>query len=331
MRDRGPVVTDEKGSVLIVEDSDTLRQMLVMALESRGYHVTGAPDGITALHALAEHLPDAILLDLNLPDIDGLELCKRIKAAPSTHAIPILVMTSLTQPGFEIMAIEAGADDFVTKPVDPLVLDARIQMVVRRMRRERFTNTVTDLPSAAIIEEQLAFMIERRRPFAVTFIDIDNFRPFNLKYRVSRGDLLLRHLAEVINESLYYAGCEDGFVGHAGSDNFVLVCDPDKAEAVAADIAQSFDMSVIDYYGDDDRDRGYFSLADVDGSEVRYSALTLSIGVVPVVDQFPDSVVTLMDIGLEALACARKQEGSAIVVSEFRQPAEGARPDGICP
>ncbi len=331
MRDRGPVVTDEKGSVLIVEDSDTLRQMLTMALESRGYHVTGAPDGITALHALAESLPDAILLDLNLPDIDGLELCKRIKAAPSTHAIPILVMTSLTQPGFEIMAIEAGADDFVTKPVYPLVLDARIQMVVRRMRRERFTSAVTDLPSAAIIDERLAFLIERRQPFAVTFVDIDNFKPFNLKYRVNRGDLLLRHVAELIDESLRYAECEDAFVGHSGSDNFVVVCGPEKAEEVARGIAQSFDMSVMDYYGDEDRDRGYFALTDVDGAEVRYGPLTLSIGVMPVVGEFPDSVVTLMDVGLEALTCAREQDGSTVVVTEFTQPTEGSGPDATCP
>jgi len=324
-------VTDEKGSVLVVEDSDTLRQMLTMALEARGYHVTGAADGITALHALAENLPDAILLDLNLPDIDGFELCKRMKAAPSSHAIPILVMTSMTQPGFEIMAIEAGADDFVTKPVDPLVLDARIQMVMRRMRRERFTNTVTDLPSAAIIEERLAFLIERRRPFAVTFVDIDNFKPFNLKYRVSRGDLLLRHLAELINESIRFAECEEAFAGHWGSDDFVVVCEQEKAADVARGIAQAFDMSVVDYYGDEDRDQGYFSLTDVDGSELRYGPLTLSIGVVPVADEFPDSVVTLMDKGAEAMACARKQEGSAVVVAQFKQPTQGSGPDLTCP
>jgi len=329
--ERGLAVTDHKGSILIVEDSDTLRQMLTMALEERGYQVTGAPDGITALHALAEDLPDAILLDLNLPDIDGFELCKRMKSAPSSHAIPILVMTSLTQPGFEIMAIEAGADDFVTKPVDPLVLDARIQMVMRRMRRERFTNTVTDLPSAAIIEERLAFLATRMRPFAVTFVDIDNFRPFNLKYHVSRGDLLLRHLAELINESLQFVECEDAFVGHLGSDNFVVVCGPDKAEGVARGIAQAFDMSVMDYYGDEDRDRGYFALTDVDGSEVRYGPLTLSIGVVPVVDEFPDSVVTLMDVGLEALACAREEEGTTVVVAPFKQPADGSGPGTTCP
>lgn len=319
-------MTGDKGSVLIVEDSDTLRQMVTMALEERGYAVTAAADGITALHALAEHLPDAILLDLNLPDIDGFELAKRIKASPRSHAIPILVMTSLTQPGFEIMAIEAGADDFITKPVDPLVLDARIQMVVRRMRRERFANAVTGLPSSALIEERIGLLMERRHPFAVVFLDIDGFRPFNLKYGIGRGDLLLRHVAELISEALRFTGCDDAFVGHWGADNFVVLCDPQHAEEVAQGVIKAFDLSVMDYYGDEDRDQGYFTLTDTEGNECRYGPLTISGAVVHVGEEVPRSIVTLMDIGAEALAEARAIEGSAVVTVTYQEPAEGSTP-----
>ena len=110
------VPTDEKYNILIVEDSATLRQMVTMALQERGYNVTGAADGITGLHALAEHTPDAILLDLNLPDIDGFALCKRIKSEPRGRNIPILVMTSLGESGFEFfsgVAVEHHCQDFI--------------------------------------------------------------------------------------------------------------------------------------------------------------------------------------------------------------------------
>ena len=312
--------TPEKCNVLIIEDSATLRQMVTMSLEERGYRVWGAGDGITALHSLTEHMPDAILLDLNLPDIDGFELCKRMKKSPGSHDIPILVMTGLDQPGFEIMAIEAGADDFIAKPVDPLVLDARIEMVVRRMRRERFANALTGLPSNALTEERLAFMLARRRPFAAIFIDIDDFKPFNRRYGYARGDLLLRHLSELILESVHFADCEEPFVGHMGADDFVVICEPAHAETIATEIAKAFDLSVMDYYEDEDRDRGFFVLSSRAGDVEHYGPLTLSIGVVPVIDSYPDSVITLTDAGAELRTYARTKGSSSVMTERRSQP-----------
>lgn len=310
----------EKCNILIIEDSATLRQMVTMSLEERGYKVWGAADGVSALHSLTEHQPDAIILDLNLPDIDGFELCKRMKSAPGSHDIPVLVMTGLDQPGFEIMAIEAGADDFIAKPVDPLVLDARIEMVVRRMRRERFANALTGLPSNALTEERLAFMLARRRPFAAVFIDVDDFRPFNRCYGYARGDLLLRHLSELILESVHFSGCDEPFVGHMSADDFVVICEPEKAEAVAAEIAKAWDLSVMDFYEDEDRERGYFALTSRSGDCTQYGPLTLSIGIVPVVDSFPDSVITLTDAGAELRAYARQEPGSSVMTERRAEP-----------
>lgn len=310
----------EKCNVLVVEDSATLRQMVSMALDSRGYRVWGAPDGITALHSLAEHLPDAIVLDLNLPDIDGFELCKRMKSEPRSRNIPVLVMTGLDQPGFEIMAIEAGADDFIAKPVDPLVLDARIQMVVRRMRRERFANALTGLPGNALTEERLAFCLARRKPFAAVFVDIDGFKPFNRRYGYARGDLLLRSLSGLILESLQFARCEEPFVGHMGGDDFVVICEPDRAKDVADQVAQAFDLTVMDFYEDEDRDRGHFVLADRSGELREYGPLTLSIAIVPVIESFPDSVITLIDAGNELKDYAHTQSGSTVMTERRAEP-----------
>ncbi|MBN1193150.1 MAG: response regulator [Coriobacteriia bacterium] len=312
--------TAEKSNILVVEDSNTTRQMISMALEARGYKVNGAPDGITALHSLAERVPDAILLDLNLPDIDGFELCRRIKSESRSRNIPVLVMTSLEQSGFEIMAIESGADDFICKPVDPLVLDARIEMVIRRMRRERFANALTGLPSNALIEERLAFMLARKRPFSVIFIDIDNFQPFNRRYGYARGDLLLRHLAELILESLHFAECDNAFVGHMGADDFVAICEPDRAESVARGLAQAFDMSIMDFYEDEDRDQGHFNLTSRTGENLEYGPLTLSISIVPITDSFPHSVVKIIDAGNELRAYTRTQPGSTVMVERRSEP-----------
>ena len=313
----------EQHSVLLIEDSTTIRQMVSMTLHERGYEVKAAPDGVSGLHMLAEYTPDAILLDLNLPDIDGFEVCKRIKADPHRRNIPVLVMTSLGEPGFEIMAIAAGADDFVTKPVDPMVLDARIQMVVRRMRRERFANALTGLPANALTEERIAFQLVRRQPFGIAYIDIDGFRAFNLRYGFSRGDLLLRHVSSLILEALQFEDCEEPFAGHMGADDFVVMCDIASIEKVSHDIANAFDTSVMDYYEDEDRERGFFVLRDRTGEQAEHGPLTVSIAVIKLEDFFPDSPIALTDVSHELLEYARVQPGSTVMVERRREP--GAR------
>ncbi|MCX8007906.1 MAG: response regulator [Coriobacteriia bacterium] len=303
-----------KGTVLIVEDSQTLRQMTQMTLEERGYTCLTASDGATALQTLAETIPDIVVLDINLPDIDGFEVCKRIKTDPRTRYVPVIMATGLGRSGFEIMSIESGADDFVAKPIDPLVLDARIEMVIRRMRRERFANALTGLPANALTEERLGFLLARRKPFGVAFFDIDGFRAFNSRYGHARGDLLIRHLAEILMEASNFAECAECFIGHLGGDDFVVTCDPEKVEDIAQHAVAAFDGSVMDFFEDDDREAGGFWLTDRAGEKHWHGPLTLSAAAIPVIERFPASVIELMDQGRDLLGYAKQQPGSFVAV-----------------
>ncbi|MDO9558009.1 MAG: response regulator [Coriobacteriia bacterium] len=320
--DRNPT----KCKVLLVEDTQTLLQMVSMTLEERGYTVVKASDGVSALELLVEHAPEVVVLDINLPDIDGFELCKRIKAGPSSRNVPVLMMTSMGKSGFEIMSIEAGADDFIPKPIDPMVLDARIQMVVRRMRRERFANALTGLPANALTEEHLGFLITRKKPFAVSFVDIDDFRAFNRRYGQDRGDLLIRHVSSLIIETLRFNGADEPFVGHLGGDDFLFVGDPENSERIAKSVVRGFELSVMDFFDDEDRAHGGFNLKSRNGEMKRYGPPTLSIGTVNVTDKMPESVIALMDIGDELLSYA-KQLGGGAAVTERRSKDNGPPED----
>jgi hypothetical protein len=105
-----------------------------------------------------------------------------------------------------------------------------------------------------------------------------------------------------------------------GADDFVVICEPENAEAVANEIAKAFDLSVMDFYEDEDRERGYFTLANRAGDVTQYGPLTLSIGVVPVIDSFPDSVITLTDAGAELRQYAREHEGSSVMTERRAEP-----------
>ena len=120
------------GRILIVEDEAPVREMVGDALERAGFQWVGAADGRAARIAIGERHPDLILLDWMLPDMSGLELARGLKRDPRSRDIPIIMLTARTEEGDKVTGLEAGADDYVTKPFSPRELVARIQAVLRR-------------------------------------------------------------------------------------------------------------------------------------------------------------------------------------------------------
>jgi CheY-like chemotaxis protein len=137
-----PSLTDEVGSegrgrgatVLLVEDEDQLRRVMKDLLQREGYRVAEARDGIQALDEVDRFAPDVIILDLNLPGIDGYSVLAQLRSRPATRDIPIMVLTAKGDEDNEVRVFELGADDFVTKPFRARSLTARIEAVLGRRR-----------------------------------------------------------------------------------------------------------------------------------------------------------------------------------------------------
>ena len=117
-------------SLLFIEDDDGIRVALTLALEDEGYEVVEAPDGRSGLAAFAEREPDLVLLDLRLPDMSGFDVCRQLR---SRSLVPIIIVTAQTDTYDLVAGLEAGADDYVTKPVVPKELAARIRAALRRV------------------------------------------------------------------------------------------------------------------------------------------------------------------------------------------------------
>ena len=105
-------------TILLVEDNELIREMLTRRLSKRGYDVLVAADGREGMNAAKQQLPDLILMDVGLPEIDGCEATRRLKADPATSGIPLIILTAHATTGEREQAMQAGCDDFATKPID---------------------------------------------------------------------------------------------------------------------------------------------------------------------------------------------------------------------
>jgi len=129
--------------ILIVEDEQDILQLVKHYLEKEGFRPVTAMSGLEALKKVKEDKPDLVVLDLMLPEMDGLEVCKRLRSVPDTAMLPILMLTAKAEESDTIVGLELGADDYVTKPFSPKALVARVKALLRRV--ERVPSTGPDL------------------------------------------------------------------------------------------------------------------------------------------------------------------------------------------
>lgn len=124
-------------AILVVDDNEQNLELIQAYLEDLGCPVRTARDGIEALASVDEHQPDVILLDVMMPRMSGFQACSRIKASPKTRDIPVIMVTALNEVGDVERAVECGADDFLTKPVNKIELLTRVRSLIRVRRLKR--------------------------------------------------------------------------------------------------------------------------------------------------------------------------------------------------
>jgi diguanylate cyclase (GGDEF)-like protein len=266
-------------SLLVVDDDPFIARLLEIELRAAGYDVRVASDGSLALSAAQERCPDLVLADVMMPNMDGFELTRRLRQDPRTASVSIIMLTARGLSADKLEGFAIGADDYIVKPFDTPELLARIRGVLRRSRDMRAQSPLTGLPGNVRIEEEIDGRVDQGIPFAILYADLDHFKAFNDHYGFMRGDQVIQSSARLFEEVSSDETGGAAFVGHVGGDDFVVVVDPGKAEAVAQAIVERFDREAPGLYDPDDRDRGYIEVTNRRGELQRFPVLTVSIGV----------------------------------------------------
>jgi two-component system cell cycle response regulator len=238
-----PPPADESPRILIVDDHDDNVELLRMRLEAWGYRTASERDGESALAAVEADPPDLVLLDVMMPKVDGFEVARRVKANRALPFVPIIMQTALDSTHDKVQGLEAGADDYITKPIDFAELKARINSMLRikrlqealeererellevneRLRHMSQTDGLTGLDNRRHIEERLREMWEHshrlHEPLGCVMVDLDRFKSVNDSYGHQAGDAVLKQLAQILKEQAR----EIDRVGRYGGEEFMLL------------------------------------------------------------------------------------------------------------
>jgi len=249
-------------------------------------------------HIIAD-IPNVLLMDLDSLDTDAIGIIQKLKDNPMTFTKPIIVAYGSQEVEVEIEALEAGAEDFLRKPVRSEILCARINTSIRRNTRLQISNPLTGLPGAVYIEEQTIRRLAANRPLALCYVDIDYFKAYNDKYGYRRGDNVIRILATILNEGVSLFGAQGDFVGHVGGDDFVIILDSARVAPVCEYVTNSFDILIPFQYDEDDQEAGYIHSHSRQGEEMHFPIMTVAIGVVSNESRPIESYLQLTELAAE--------------------------------
>jgi len=220
---------DNPPEILIIDDDNSVVIVLHKVLQDFG-RVRFAATGSQALDMIKEIRPDLILLDVELPDINGLELCLMLKENMLTSSIPVLFITSKIDTGFEEKVFDAGAADYIVKPLKPRVVAARVQthlayhQALVQLNKLAHTDSLSGLPNRLAFDEQLDIEFRRARrqhePLAVVMIDIDEFKKYNDYFGHVEGDDCIRLIGRGLSKVTKRPA---DFVARYGGEEFALL------------------------------------------------------------------------------------------------------------
>lgn len=307
-----------KEKILIVDDDPLVRTSLRDILESWEYAVSEAKDGNDAFNRVLIDEPDLILLDVNMPKLDGLELCRKLKQNPFRSNIPIIFISGRDSTEDTIRGLELGAEDYISKFFDPEELKWRVKARLREARQHIGANPLTKLPGNLAIEEEIKNRILAKRTFAICYVDLDNFKGYNDVYGYAAGDEVIQLVARILKNLVIHSGDEDAFIGHVGGDDFMIIADPGSIEDVCQKIIKRFDGAIGVHYKEGDRERGYILSEDRTGKGVKFPIMTISLSVTTNVHRNFTSHLQVAEILTEIKHRLKQMRGSNYLIDQRR-------------
>ncbi len=271
------------------------------------------------LNVALTNIPDMIIIDEDTIDMDIVELCKSIRANEDNSITPIIVISSDWEKEHRVKILEQSVEYFIIKPVDREYLYFTVKNILRLLQTNRRISPLTGLPGNVQIQAEMKKRLLNREKFAVFYFDLDNFKAYNDIYGFSNGDEIIKFTARTIVKNIHSLGLDNSFIGHIGGDDFIAITSYTDFDKVCNNIIFDFDTNVLDFYNDEDIQKGYIEVANRRGIIEQFPLTSISIGVVEIdVGRFKNTL-EIGEVGAQVKHQAKSVMGSTYVINRRKK------------
>ena len=247
-------MTEPKPKILIIEDDLDIAEMLNAYFRVQGYDVFAVNWGEDGIRSSQTVHPDLVILDIRLPDIDGYEVARRLRADRRTQEVPIIFLTEKRERADRLQGLELGADDYITKPFDVQELRLRVRNALQRVSQGSLTNPVSGLPEGALVDERLDEVL-KKGGWAILLVSLENIEAFRETYGFVASDDVLRAVSLMILNTMREVSAADDFLGHVSPTDFVLIVSPVTLPALLDRLRSRLEQSLDYFYPIKDREQ----------------------------------------------------------------------------
>lgn len=265
--------------VLLFHNDPASALTMTSVLERAGFQVVEGHLPDLALHELVHDPPCLILAAEGAGGHSVETLTRNLKLDAFLGRLPLIVFVRESRLN-DIDWGSLGVDDFITIPYRAEDIVHRIRLCLSRLTRSLDANPLTRLPGNTTILAETTSRIHSQQPFALAYLDIDNFKSFNDRYGYGRGDEVLIVACRILTTVVGELAGPEGFVGHVGGDDFVFMSRPDTIDTICQTIIKRFDLVISDFYDREDRLKGCIDSVDRRGNKEQFPIMSLSIAVV---------------------------------------------------
>lgn len=262
------------------------------------------------------NIPSLIIINEDNIKDDIITICNKIKQNDDNIITPVIVVSSIKEKEHRLKILKTCVEHYIISPIDEDYFYYTIINLLNLLDVNRRVSPLTGLPGNIQIQAEMKKRLLNQEDFAMIYIDLDNFKAYNDVYGFFKGDEIIKFTAKTILRNVHNLELESSFVGHIGGDDFVAIVSGIDCEEACQDIIAEFDKNVINYYHEEDIERGYIEVENRKGVVEQFPIVSISVGVVEVNKNRFRNILEIGEAGAQVKHLAKTIPGSTYVIDK---------------
>ena len=306
--------------IVIIDDTGDVYELAssIFKREKEEYEFKRSSSSKEDINMALAEIPSLIIVNDDGLKTDALKVCEYIRKDSENSITPMIVTGTNKDVDYRVEFLKRIVEYYIPKPLTKIYFYYTIKNLSRLIEANRCISNLTGLPGNTQIEIELKKRVSGKKLFAVLYADLDNFKAYNDKYGFMNGDEVIKFTANCMREAIQTNGGKKDFLGHIGGDDFVAIVDFENARKIGKDIIKRFDKGIIDYYSDDDVEKGYVKILNRRGKLEKYPLMTVTVAMISNKYRKYATVLELGEDGANVKKKAKAINGSTFLENRRR-------------